>query len=206
MWHFAWQNLVSRPLRTALAVVGLTIPIVAILGLFSLTHGIRSLMGNTLASMNGLMVMRVGAPAPVFSELPAGLAEAIRRVPGVGVVAPEVWRIAPPLEGRNLVARAAVKALTSRNSHPFQDFAETIMIEGEQLPEHLRLRSGAYKNSLLPPSRGGGRYLDESDVGKPHVVISTKIARDYPDPDGSPKKVGDTLLDRRPAVPDHRAL
>ncbi len=60
MWHFAWQNLVSRPLRTILAVVGLTIPIVAILGLFSLTHGIRSLMGNTLASMNGLMVMRVG--------------------------------------------------------------------------------------------------------------------------------------------------
>jgi putative ABC transport system permease protein len=194
MWHFAWQNLASRPLRTLLAVVGLTIPIVAILGLFSLTHGIRSLMGNTLASMNGLMVMRVGVPAPVFSELPAGLAEAIRRVPGVGVVAPEVWQIAPPLEGRDIVARAAVKALTSRNSHPFQDFAETIMLEGEQFPEHIRLRSGAYKNSLLPPSRGGGRYLNESDVGKPHVVISTKIARDYPGPDGSPKKVGDDLL------------
>jgi putative ABC transport system permease protein len=56
------------------------------------------------------------------------------------------------------------------------------------------MRSGAYKNSLLPPSQGGGRYLDESDVGKPHVVISTKIARDYPNSEGSPKKVGDTLL------------
>jgi putative ABC transport system permease protein len=199
MWHFAWQNLVSRPLRTILAVVGLTIPIVAILGLLSLTHGIRSLMGNTLASMKGLMVMRVGAPAPVFSELPAGLAGAIRQVPGVRVVAPEIWRIAPHLEGRNLVARAAVRALTSRDGQPFQGFAETVMIEGEQLPEHLQLRSGAYKNSLLPPSRGGGRYLDESDAGKPHVVISTKIARDYPGPDGSPRKVGDTLsIDGRP--------
>ena len=71
MWRFAWQNLITRPTRTLLAVVGLTIPIVAILGLFSLTHGIRTLMGNTLARMNGLMVMRANSPAPVFSDLPA---------------------------------------------------------------------------------------------------------------------------------------
>ena len=35
--------------------------------------------------------------------------------------------------------------------------------------------------------------LDETDIGKPHVVISTKIARDYPNADGSPKKVGQTI-------------
>ena len=28
--------------------------------------------------------------------------------------------------------------------------------------------------------------LDESDAGKPHVAISTKIARAYPGADGSP--------------------
>ena len=33
-----------------------------------------------------------------------------------------------------------------------------------------------------------------ADVGKPNVLISTKIARDYPNSDGTPKKVGDTLL------------
>ena len=32
------------------------------------------------------------------------------------------------------------------------------------------------------------------DVGKPNVLISTKIARDYPNSDGSPKKVGDSIL------------
>jgi putative ABC transport system permease protein len=110
----------------------------------------------------------------------------------VAIVAPEVWRIAPPLEGRGLLANAA-RAITSRGESPLQGFAETIMIEGEQLPEHLQMRSGAYKNGLLPPDRGGGRYLDESDVGQPRIVISTKIARDYPNPDGSPKKVGDSL-------------
>ena len=75
MWRFAWQNLITRPTRTFLAVLGLTIPIIAILGLFSLTGGIRTLMGNTLAKMNGLMVMRANSPAPVFSEVPASMAD-----------------------------------------------------------------------------------------------------------------------------------
>src|SRR5262249_26363265 len=44
-----------------------------------------------------------------------------------------------------------------------------------------------------PESQGGGRMLDESDMGKPHVVISTKIAHDYPNADGSPKRVGQTI-------------
>jgi len=35
--------------------------------------------------------------------------------------------------------------------------------------------------------------VNESDIGKPHVAISTKIAKDYPGPDGSPKKVGQTI-------------
>jgi putative ABC transport system permease protein len=193
MLSLAWQNLTTRVVRTGLAIVGLTIPIVAILGLFSLTNGIRSLMGDTLARMKGLMVMRGDAPAPVFSELPARLAGSIRAVPGVRLVAPEVWRIAPPLEGRSVLARAAAGALIHGKAQGLAQFAETIMIDGEQLPEHLFLRSGAFKQSLLPPGRGGGRYLENADVGQPHVVISTKIAREYPNADGTPKKVGDTL-------------
>lgn len=191
MWCFAFQNLFTRPVRTSLAIVGLTIPIIAILGLFSLTHGIRSLMGNTLARMKGLIVMQSGTPAPVFSTLPTDLAERLREVPGVGVIAPEVWRIAPPLEGRGLIAKAM--ASRGKKGSPLEGFAETIMIDGEQLPEHLQIRSGAYKNGMLPPPKGGGRYLDESDIGQPHIVVSTKIARDFPRPDGQPRKVGDSL-------------
>jgi putative ABC transport system permease protein len=193
MLLFAWQNLITRPVRSLLAIVGLTIPIVAILGLFSLTNGIRSLMDNTLARMKGLMVMRVDSPAPVFSELPADVSAKIKAVPGVSIVAPEVWRIAPPLEGRSVLARAAAEAFTHKGNLGLGRFAETIMIDGEQLPEHRYLRGGAFRQSLLPPDRGGGRYLEESDTGQSHVVISTKIARDYPNPDGTPKKVGDSL-------------
>jgi putative ABC transport system permease protein len=124
--------------------------------------------------------MRADAPAPVFSELPANLVEEIREVPGVRIVAPEVWRIAPPIEGRNQLARAAAKALASRGDERFSSFAETIVLEGEQLPEHLLLRGGAFKHSLLSPQRGGGRYVLDTDVGKAHVVIGTKIAREIP--------------------------
>ncbi len=194
MWRFAWQNLITRPTRTLLAVVGLTIPIIAILGLFSLTNGIRTLMGTTLARMNGLMVMRANTPAPVFSDLPAKLVDDLRKIRGARVVAPEVWRICPTLDGRNLFARAATQLFTKKGDQRFSSFAETILIEGQSLPEHLGLKSGVFEQGLLPPEKGGGRFLQMDDVGKPNVLISTKIARDYPNADGTPKKVNDTIL------------
>ncbi len=194
MWRFAWQNLITRPTRTLLAVMGLTIPIIAILGLFSLTNGIRTLMGNTLARMNGLMVMRANSPAPVFSEVPENVGDELRRISGIRIVAPEVWKISPPIEGRNLIARAATRLLTGKGDDRFSSIAETIMIEGMQLPEHLHLKSAVFQQGLLKPEEGGGRYLEESDVGEPNILISTKIARDYPNSDKTPKKVGDTML------------
>ena len=35
MWSFAWRNLLTRPVRTVLALVGLSIPILGVLGLFT---------------------------------------------------------------------------------------------------------------------------------------------------------------------------
>jgi putative ABC transport system permease protein len=194
MWLFACQNLITRPTRTLLAVVGLTIPLLAILGLFSLTHGIRTLMGNTLARMNGLMVMRANSPAPVFSDLPANLVDELRKIPGVRVVAPEVWKICPPIEGRNLLARAATRMLTARGPERFSSLAETVMVEGQQLPEHLHLKSSVYQQGILPRGKGGGRFLEPGDAGKPNVVISSKLAHDYPNADGTHKKPGDSIL------------
>ncbi len=194
MWRFAWQNLITRPTRTLLAIVGLTIPILAILGLFSLTNGIRHLMGTTLEKMNGLMVMRANSPAPVFSDLPASMLDDLRNIRGSRIVAPEVWRICPTLDGKNLFAKAATQLFTKKGDQRFSSFAETILIEGQSLPEHLHLKSGVFEQGLLPPAKGGGRFLQMDDVGKSNVLISTKIARDYPNADGTPKKVGDKIL------------
>jgi putative ABC transport system permease protein len=193
MWRFAWQNLTSRPSRTALAVVGLTIPVLAFLGLFSISRGIRALMGDTLGKMQGLMVLRQNSPSPVFSDLPADLAGKLRAIPGVRVVAPEVWKIAPPIDGRGGLAGAAVGLLTRPREKAFQGLANMVTIEGQDLPEHLKFKYAVFAQSILPPKRGGGRFLGLSDVGKPNIVISSKIARDYPNADGSPKAVGQTM-------------
>lgn len=193
MWAFAAQNLITRPSRTLLAVVGLTIPVLAFLGLFSLTQGIRDLMGTTLGKMQGLMVLRANSPTPVFSDLPSDMAVSLRAIPGVRVVAPEVWRIAPPIEGKGGLASAAFGLLTRSRAQAPNRISSPIMIEGQDLPEHLRLRTALFASSILPPARGGGRFLDLSDVGRRNIVISTRIARDFANADGSPKKLGQTM-------------
>ncbi|MDR3637065.1 MAG: ABC transporter permease [Isosphaeraceae bacterium] len=193
MWTFAWQNLVTRPSRTTLAVVGLTIPVLAFLGLFSVSRGIRDLMGSTLSKMQGLQVLRENSPSPVFSDLPADMGPKLRRIPGARVVAPEVWKIAPPVNGKSVTGAVALGLLTRPREQAFKGLANVIVIEGQDLPEHLKLKSAVFSMSLLPKERGGGRFLNLGDIGKHNVVISTKIAHDYPSTNGSPKKVGQTL-------------
>ncbi|MBV8228694.1 MAG: ABC transporter permease [Planctomycetaceae bacterium] len=193
MWGFAWQNLITRPSRTALAVVGLTIPILAFLGLFSISRGIRELVGGTLATMQGLMVLRENSPSPVFSDLPADMAKALRGIRGVRVVAPEIWKIAPPIDGRGGLGSAVFGVLTRSRETGLKSMAKMILIEGQDLPEHLKLKSAVFATSILPKERGGGRFLDLRDIGQHNVVISTRIARDYPNADGTPKKVGQTI-------------
>jgi hypothetical protein len=50
LWDCARQGPVTRPARTALVVVGLTIPIPAFFRLFSSSRGFRDLVGVTIAS------------------------------------------------------------------------------------------------------------------------------------------------------------
>ncbi len=194
MWKFAWQNLVTRPTRTTLAVLGLTIPVLAFLGLFSISAGIRHLMGDTLAGMNDLMVLRENALAPVFSELPPGTGEALRKVPGLKVIATEVWKVSPPIDGRGGAALgSAIGLLTRPRDQGLKNLVNMIAVEGQDLVEHRKLKNATIAQSILPASKGGGRMVDVTDIGKPHVAISAKIARDYPGPDGQPKKVGQTI-------------
>jgi putative ABC transport system permease protein len=194
MWTFAWQNLVTRPTRTSLAVLGLTIPVLAFLGLFSVSRGIRHLMGDTLSRMQNIMVLRANAPVPVLSDLPPATADAIRKVAGVRVVAPEVWKVAPAIDGRGGGAGAlALGMLTKTREQNINSFVNMVAVEGIDIPEHRKLRTMTMAGSILPKAQGGGRFLDPSDMGKPHLVLSAKIARDYPNADGSPKKAGDTI-------------
>ncbi len=189
MVSFAWRNLLTRPLRTALALVGLSVPILGVMGLFSLSGGLRNLVGDTLNKIQGVMVLRENVPSPVFSDLPADLGPKLARVPGVRVVAPEVWKIAPTIEGVSVFSRTLSGAASGKS---FQGILDTPVIQGQDINAHAHLQSAVYPKALLK-GKEGGRYLLPEDEGKPHVVVSKKIANDFADAQGLPKKVGDTL-------------
>ncbi len=184
MLQIAWRNLATRPVRTALALVGLSIPIVGTLGLFSISGGLRSLVGDTLSKVEGMVVIRESSMHPAFSQLPTTLAARLWKTPGVREVAPEVWGISPPIEGgRHHLGKLISSRGLSLLTRP--------MIQGQDIAAHSGLKSAVYLRAWR--EKGEGRYLSSSDVGKPNIVISRKIASDYASGDGSPRKPGDTL-------------
>jgi putative ABC transport system permease protein len=199
MWRFAWRNLLTRPLRTALALVGLSIPILGVLGLFSVSGGLRHLVGDTLSQIEGVMVLRENALSPVFSDLPAELGARLAAIPGVRVVAAEVMKTAPEVEGRGMILKSVGGLLdpTRTKEQRMQSLFDQPLIQGQDLAAHARLKSAVFPNKLLPGEEGGGRFLDERDRGQPHIVISRKIARDFPIAQASggsrPRRVGDSL-------------
>src|SRR4051812_40666300 len=114
MGNFAWRNLLTRPLRTALALVGLSIPILGVMGLFSVSNGLRDLVGDTLSKIEGVIVLSETAATPIISHLPDDLPDKLRKIPGVRAVAPEVWAIAPSVEGTMVLLRQAEKMLKGK--------------------------------------------------------------------------------------------
>src|SRR5579872_979342 len=100
MFRFALKNLSSRPVRTLLALCGLTVAIAGMVGLFSVAEGIEASVSATFGKVPGLTVMQPGAPIPLFSRLPAAWGDEIGRLPGVHVVHPEVWTRANLIEGK----------------------------------------------------------------------------------------------------------
>jgi putative ABC transport system permease protein len=183
MGRFAWRNLLTRPIRTILALVGLSIPVLGVLGLYAVSNSLRDLMKDTLGGIEGLVVLSENAFSPVLSNLPASLPGELRKMPTVRAVAPEVWGQAPAVEGRSLFASLVSGKQTSILDHP--------VILGQDIKAHRNLRSAIFPKALR--EHGEGRFLQPGDEGTSNIVISRKIAREHPDGQGRPRKVGDTL-------------
>lgn len=196
MWKFAWRNLLTRPLRTVLALVGLSIPILGVLGLLSLSTGLRSLVGETLSKIQGVIVLRENAYSPVLSDLPADLGPRIAALPGVSAVAPEVWRVAPAVEGRTAVGsvvRGTVGSLLDQSreaqNRRIQSMLDQPVLLGQDIIAHENLKSAIFPRAMVE-----GRFLERGDEGTNRIVVSRKIAKDFGDPrTGAPRGLGDRL-------------
>ena len=156
MGIFAWRNLLTRPLRDlCTALVGLSIPILGVLGLFSVSNGLRNLVGETLGGIEGLIVLSDNAPSPVLSSVPPELADQLRKMPKVRAVAPELWGIAPPIEGRGMISDM-FKQFKGKQTSIF----DQPVIAGQEIAGHQNLHSAVFPRALqgarrgpLPPAR-----------------------------------------------------
>ena len=197
MGVFAWRNLMTRPLRTALALIGLSIPILGVMGLFSLSRGLRNMVGDTLSQVEGLMVLRENAPSPVFSDLPRAWRRRLRKIPGVRVVAPEVWKVAPNIEGQGMLSGLM-------RGKGAQSIFDQPVIQGQDIEAHHRLKSAVYPRAIK--ENGEGRFLDPADKG-------TNRHRHQPEDRPRPprrrrqaEEGGRHAPDRRQAVHDRRPV
>lgn len=152
MFRFAFRNLISRPVRSLLALCGLTIAIMGMVGLFSVARGIEATIANTFGRIPGLAVMQPGAPVPLFSRIPTAWGDEIGAIPGVHVVAPEIWSRAHLVEGK-------------------PNFSPPRLVCGIDPAKHSALNFSVYRTALKE-----GRFLEAGDIGKNRTVISRPIA------------------------------
>ncbi|MDZ4688621.1 MAG: ABC transporter permease, partial [Planctomycetaceae bacterium] len=163
MFRFACRNLCSRPVRSALALLGLTVAIVGMVGLFSVAAGIQATVDKTFGRIPGLIAMQPGAPIPLFSKIPAEWAEEIETMPGVRTVCREFWSRAQLIEGK-------------------PTFSPPRFLFGADVERAGRLKIAVYRDDLV-----AGRFFTAADQGEPVCVISRLIAEEHR------KQLGDTL-------------
>lgn len=163
MLKFALRNLLSRPLRSTLAMLGLTVAIAGMVGLFSVARGLDNLVATTFGRIPGLIAMQPGAPIPIFSRIPADWQTDLAAVPGVRVVNCEVWQRANLIDGKTIITPPR-------------------FLFGTDIESRLRLESGVYRDNIV-----AGRFLERQDRGTNHTVVSRQIAEEFH------KGVGDAL-------------
>lgn len=171
MWKFALGNLCSRPVRSVLALLGLTVAIAGMVGLFSVAQGLDSLVASTFQRIPGLIAMQPGAPIPLFSRLPAEWRDDLAEVPEVAAVNSEVWQRANVIDGQTIISPPR-------------------FLYGTDVAVTARLRHSVYRSNLT-----AGRFLMPRDRGTPHAVISRRIAEEFHKGVGDPLQVNGADLE-----------
>jgi len=164
MLKFAIRNLMSRPVRSSLSLLGLTVAIAGMVGLFAVKGGLEKTVDDTFRLIPGLTVMQPGAPVPIFSKLPAKWEAEIADIDGVGVVNAQIIHRANVIDGE-------------------MTFNPPRFILGTDIPSRLKLERDVYREHM-----NEGRFLRLTDRGTSNAVISRQIARHFN------KQVNETLV------------
>ena len=152
MLRFAFANLLNRKARSALALLGLTVAIAGMVGLFSIVEGLNRTTQESFGRIPGILVLQSGAPIPLFSRLPADWEEELQAIDGVQTLCPELWVRVNVIEGKMIL-----------NPPRF--------LCGIDISKWNSLRSAIYRDDLVE-----GRFLDDSDRGTRNAVIARETS------------------------------
>lgn len=171
MFRFALLNILTRPLRSFLALVGVAIAIAGVVGLISVSSGLKNTMADTLDKVEGLVMIEANSVDPVFSTLPLSYAERVEKIPGVAACVPELWRVAPNVENKKTLI----------------GLFNAVVILGLDPVRHTRLSAGhVYSRSMRR-----GRNIEPGDAGKRSIVVSERIAQKYGKDVGGTMRIGE---------------
>ena len=155
MFRFAVRNLLSRPVRSLLSLMGLTVAIAGMVGLFSVAEGLTRLLSDTFGRIPGLVAVQPGAPIPLFSRLPSAWKGELEQVEGVEVVTAEIWQRVNVINGEVVLTPPR-------------------FLFGADIESRLKLRRAVYQSEIEE-----GRFLTLDDVGSFNTVISRQIAKQF---------------------------
>ncbi|MBC8290280.1 MAG: ABC transporter permease, partial [Planctomycetes bacterium] len=155
MLRLAIRNLLSRPARSTLSLMGLTVAIMGMVGLFSVAGGIDATIEDAFGRVPGIIVMQRGAPIPLFSRVPRAWAKEAEELPGVHAVSPEIWVRGNVINGKSIVTPPRV-------------------ILGAEVVAQSKIKQHLYRNAMKE-----GRYLEPQDLGTNRAVISRQIGEEF---------------------------
>lgn len=160
MWRIAYRNLLSKKTRTLLALIGLMIAVVGVVGLISISDGIKAMVNESLGSLQGIQVVQKDAFSPMLSKVDMRLVKELESFPEVDIVAPRVFGIASSIDGKPFMAGGGFGIST-----------------GEIIGVDPAVEGNTGKTGFSSAKITQGRFLKPSDTYS--VVIGKKIADDY---------------------------
>lgn len=155
MVQFAFQNLLSRPLRSLLSLLGLGFAIGGMVALFAIAGGIDYVVTRTFEQIPGLMVQQRGSPVPLFSTLPAEWEEELKQLSGVSVVDPQI------VSRINVINRKTI-------------ISPPRFVVGMDIETRSRLVRDIYRENMI-----AGRMLTLEDTDSNHCLVSRQIASEF---------------------------
>ena len=160
MYKFAFKNLWLRKSRSLFALVGLSVAIIGIIGLISISSGIKYEVTSMFSKMEGVTVMQKGVFDDTQSYLSLDYKKKLEAFQESKIVVPSISGIAVDVEKKGRVIKSA-------------PMGGVITFIGVDVSEASKLPKGSVYN----PHITRGRELKSYDTKD--VIIGKTVADDY---------------------------